>query len=638
MLKPNSYVMIRHSYNCIWLFFLLFICYVGNNVQFINAKKSSSSLSPYKTLAKYLSKSIPQHSVPSIQSALEYLSKSQSTLKSIDGASHEFYQLSHKNTIEGSAGRVERSAGRVGCCADSLLGCELLDWLDRMCVSGGDNVDVVSDYDGDSSKDQGQEQEQGQEEDDDTLDINARKVVLNTTITEPLPLRVVVLYESNYNGGAGMSHGGIDGLTAKDTKHDKPPTKTTTPRGRYLILIKDELQHDLERTLDILDSAPEFFELNVGLVSGEIASVNRIMWIAAQKVLEACWECWSGDLEENNGDSDGGVDVDDVSGVDDDKQDLVDQEDHSSKTTDMQSKSPSSRSELPALHFVGRSLAGGVATLAAILVDGSIPMPTPPPPPPPLKDINKRTRGNANSRRTKSSPKNLGHKRTSKSTSRSRRSSSISRESRDDDDDGQDITRKGTQDSHTPSAKIHGFGVGRASAVALGAPPSISANIKAAFVTSVICGDDIVCRATQKSMERLRQRTTRRLEGGVLMKQVGWMTDALSLTLSSLQSHAHGSEGEEARLSIPGRVYLVRPRRYGGGVSSMHEIGMGRDALRAAVLWQLNDVLLSRSLWKHHSLDSYIVSIDKVGLRTIDTEDSDGGDEQEYDMSGEIFS
>jgi hypothetical protein len=55
----------------------------------------------------------------------------------------------------------------------------------------------------------------------------------------------------------------------------------------------------------------------------------------------------------------------------------------------------------------------------------------------------------------------------------------------------------------------------------------------------------------------------------------------------------------------------------GGGVSSMHEIGSsgGREALRAAVLWQLNDVLLSRSLWMHHSLDAYIHGLDRIQLR-----------------------
>jgi hypothetical protein len=56
----------------------------------------------------------------------------------------------------------------------------------------------------------------------------------------------------------------------------------------------------------------------------------------------------------------------------------------------------------------------------------------------------------------------------------------------------------------------------------------------------------------------------------------------------------------------------------------MHEIGShvkgGREALRAAVLWQLNDVLLSRSMWRHHQLESYIHGLDRVQLRGLDGE------------------
>jgi hypothetical protein len=54
----------------------------------------------------------------------------------------------------------------------------------------------------------------------------------------------------------------------------------------------------------------------------------------------------------------------------------------------------------------------------------------------------------------------------------------------------------------------------------------------------------------------------------------------------------------------------------------MHEVGGlkgGREALRAAVLWQLNDVLLSNSLWKHHQLEDYIQGLDKVHLRVEHT-------------------
>lgn len=56
----------------------------------------------------------------------------------------------------------------------------------------------------------------------------------------------------------------------------------------------------------------------------------------------------------------------------------------------------------------------------------------------------------------------------------------------------------------------------------------------------------------------------------------------------------------------------------------MHEIGSskgGREALRAAVLWQLHDVLLSKSLWKHHQLESYIQGLDRVQLRGFEGSD-----------------
>ena len=530
---------------------------------------SKPPASPYLELASYLSKSLPNHTPEKIQSTLATLSKAQSTFKTIDGASHEFYQRSHSNTIKGSSGRVDRSAGRVGCCADSLFGCELLDYVDAY------------------SQQSSQQSETTQEnEEDGTLGLN-RKILLNTTIHDPLPIQIVVIYEDDYRGGAGMNHGGIDGLTPA-------PSSSQRIRGRYIIILKDLFENDLEKTLGCLDSIPDFFELEVGLVSGEVASVNTLMWKAAGKVLEACTACLSKSSDEDKKDcekdsgSDGGEKTKDTS----------------IKEVDIES--------LPALHFVGRSLAGGVASLAAAIVDGSIPMPA-------------------------QKKKRSGSKTQDESAKRKRRKGRDRGGERQEEDtpkekvQGEDKPRP----SDKPTIAIHGFGSGRSSAIALGAPPSISANIKAAFITSVIVGDDIICRTTKHTLDRLRQRATRRLEGGMITKQVGWMTDALSLTMSSIQSHAHGSEGEEARLSIPGKLYLVKPRRVGGGVSSMHEIGRGsRDALRAAVLWQLNDVLLSRSLWKHHYLESYIQSLDKVQLREIGEEEYD---EDEYETANEYM-
>lgn len=95
------------------------------------------------------------------------------------------------------------------------------------------------------------------------------------------------------------------------------------------------------------------------------------------------------------------------------------------------------------------------------------------------------------------------------------------------------------------------------------------------------------------------------------------MTDAVSLTMSGLKSQSKKTQDDE-RLVVPGKVFLVRPRKIGGGSSSIHEVGDGaagmRESIRAAVLWQLNDILLSGSMLKHHGLDSYIGSLDRVKL------------------------
>jgi hypothetical protein len=43
----------------------------------------------------------------------------------------------------------------------------------------------------------------------------------------------------------------------------------------------------------------------------------------------------------------------------------------------------------------------------------------------------------------------------------------------------------------------------------------------------------------------------------------------------------------------------------------------GREALREALLWQMHDILLSKSMWKHHFLESYIQGLDRVQLRGV---------------------
>lgn len=87
-------------------------CHILICVLITNATAEVSPKKPYRDLATYLQKSVIEHSVPDIESALQSLAKSQSTLKSFDGMSHELYQRSHGNSMKGSSGRVERTAGK----------------------------------------------------------------------------------------------------------------------------------------------------------------------------------------------------------------------------------------------------------------------------------------------------------------------------------------------------------------------------------------------------------------------------------------------------------------------------------------------------------------------------------------------
>ena len=277
---------------------------------------------------------------------------------------------------------------------------------------------------------------------------------------------------------------------------------------------------DLSSIISILDAPPERLRLRpkmAGEDGGEIASVCEPLYRMAGELLEAIGPVLLSTMNATT--SEGGSD----DGNDDGE----------------------SRSKTPAIHFVGHSLAGGVAAIAACIMDGTIP----------LRSKSEQNRG----------------------------------------------------------ASLTGSGRDRTSALCLGPPPCLSPNLRAPFVTSVIHGDDIVCRTTQGTIDNLCDRTIRSIKGGLLGRSVGWMSEAVSLTVSGFKSN---SGGKAERLVVPGQTFLVRPRRMGGGSSSIHEVGgRGGESLRAALLWQLNDVLLSKSLWSHHRLDAYVRSLDRVRLK-----------------------
>jgi hypothetical protein len=232
-----------------------------------------------------------------------------------------------------------------------------------------------------------------------------------------------------------------------------------------------------------------------------------------------------------------------------------------------------------AIHFTGRSLSGGIATLAAAMLDGRIPVP-------PVSRSKPRLNDNV---------------------------------------DENQLNKVDELSDTFDAASLQGLGKGRVSAVVLGAPPCLSANIEVPFVTSILFGDDIIGRVTPDSLDRFYKRTRRAMQQkNIIRKKLNWMSDAAMMATSNIHTHAFGKD-KDLKLVTPGLAYLIRPRRL-ANQCSIHEVGTllhgGREALRAAILWQLNDVLLSRSLWKHHQLESYIHGLDRVHLRGIDDSDT----------------
>jgi hypothetical protein len=446
----------------------------------------------------------PLPEIADMVKAFKALSSAQQTFKNLDGVAHETYQrLQTVDEVDVSvSGRARRSAARAGATADALGDCELCELLD-----------FPSRFDLDASNPNGT--------------LFGREVLLNTSFAVEAMgsfVRVLVLYEDSYRGGAGVYHGGIDELSAENL--EKTLSVPRMVRGRVVVVVGDGLSRSLGAILALLEKKPQYVRLKNGLVTNEVASVQSALYNAAVTILT--------ELE---------------------------------PILRLHNES--------AIHFVGRSIGGGIASLSATIFDGGLPMPS------------------------------------EKKSKRRRKKSST-----------EDDTESNSA-SNTTITPLQGLGKRRSSALTLGAPPSMSSNVPSEFVISIVFGDDIVTRTSPESIERFLQRTRRSMRAcGILgIAQLSRIADTFSLATSNLKSHAHGSEGEEARLSIPGRAFLVRPRRL-SHACSMHEIGAhlkgGREAIRAVVLWQLNDILLSKSLWKHHQLESYIIGLDRVHLRGVE--------------------
>ncbi|CAJ1966913.1 unnamed protein product [Cylindrotheca closterium] len=570
-------------------------------------KKKTSTRSDindsFESLAQVLQDDFPDCQLDQLTQSLTRLASSQNAFKNLDGMAHEAYQRTNINGNEvdtSVAGRAQRSAARVAATAEALWACELVEILDLQLLSQTEEPSSSEEEESrlkestqstrkdENSKKAVDSLEENEEAASLSCNGNRIQILYNGKINKrnggdeskegkkgcislgKSKLSVLVLYEEDYDRGAGLEHGSIMYFSCSDNHQSSPNNNNNKEkRGRFLVVLDDSISEDFVETLQILSQKPKRVKLSTGLIAGEVVSVQPQLYKAAGQVLQSIEPY----LRDPN------------------------------------------RSKA-AIHFVGRSLAGGVASLAATILDGSIPMP---------KGKVSSDNANPSSSKRKSSTKRQNKKMEDeadidvKEAAADAKKSESGEEDKDENDEGQE-----NPIDPIMSEPLNGLGRARSSALSLGAPPSLSGNVVAAYCTSFIYGDDIVSRTTHETLDHLRGRVEKTVHGGFLGQNLGLVSDTLSLTMAGFKSHAHGSEGEEIKLSIPGKAYLVRPRRL-GGACSIHEVGNlqkgGREALRANLLWQLNDILLSKSMWKHHDLESYIQGLDRVHLRSSSESD-----------------
>ena len=477
--------------------------------------------------------------VDHVAQALVALAASQQTFKGLDGVAHEAYQRTHtKEDISlHVSGRAMRTVARTQAVANGLGACELCE-----LVVSSTLTELSAPQNPSSATNETRREALLRLFPNGTL--VDKEVLVDETITvkyqkTSLDVRVLVLYQPDYRGGAGIEHGSLFG---------EIPSKMY--RGRILIVL-GTADTSVDDMLLVLGLPAQLVPLQ-SAGQHEAASVQPLLYRAASQVL------------------------------------------HRVETA----LAPYDSS---AIHIVGHSLGGGVATLLASMLEGHIA---------------------ASKAGSHKQHKRKGRKKHSNTTTTKTASQTAN------------TTDLANMSNNTSTAVGSGWGKGRTSAVVLGAPPSLSANVPVdTLVTSIVYGDDWVSRTTEESLKRLLARVQPILKRrkSILTKQAALFTDTLKLATQGLTAHAHGREGEECRLtgSSGSQAYLLRPRRYGNHVS-IHEMGRasGREAIRAAVLWQLSDILLSPSYSKHHSLASYIDGLDRVHVRGLDDGRPSGEEER----------
>ena len=149
----------------------------------------------------------------------------------------------------------------------------------------------------------------------------------------------------------------------------------------------------------------------------------------------------------------------------------------------------------------------------------------------------------------------------------------------------------------------------RVRCITLASPPCISRNIVPQFVSSLICGDDIISRAHEESLAYMKKRVLNSLKtaSGLVGKLPGaaFLSDMAAVAGKSMSSYT-GNVHDLESVHVPGRVFFMKNRKHKNGVSFQRVL---RGNWREDMVWMLRDIFLSRRMFEHHKIESYIKTL-----------------------------
>ena len=149
----------------------------------------------------------------------------------------------------------------------------------------------------------------------------------------------------------------------------------------------------------------------------------------------------------------------------------------------------------------------------------------------------------------------------------------------------------------------------RVSCIAIGPSPCVSRTIIPRYITTIVNGDDIVPRTSKRSLQSMKERIFTALKNGAgksgsfswIMTTSGLVNDLTKMASKGLGQYT-GSKHDLTNLSLPGRVFFIKSRKHKDGASIQRVL---RGNWQEDMLWLLHEILISKKMFEHHTLESY---------------------------------